>query len=274
MHYRPSPTVQVGAVTYHQERIEGPQAPADYQIIPGMGSLDLVTGANFRLYNAWDGEYRPYFKPWSNTNFWSSRCQWLAAPESFLNGIKVGESGKIQLAGEEGHYWSCEVRFKSFSRPPKVTCWLTSFDIDHTKGLDIRVSVENVTVKGAVIKFTSDARGLAGSTLRAGYIAYEEPEIRAEVRKDLFATEFKIPGPGNRLVNTPPPGYYVEFPKGAFDAPPAVGFFLNSVVLGPGRNARINLEAQYITKDGAYITPWTWMDSILIETGVSVVAMV
>ena len=218
----------------------------------------------------------PKFTPWANTDFYCSRCNWLAIPKSRNLGIEGGQtdSSAFRSTPEDPQIYKLWLPFKTkFNVIPRVHCWVTKYDLECGRPPEMYTWVESMQRDGAwlVAKLGDNVHVY---DLRVSWIAYDEGQrVIWTDRGDCGFNGKACTGGGGRRLNDPHPGRFFGFPDGMFEKPPTICVMLSSIHFDKRANARVDVITDALTKDGVWVGANTWGDTILNHAEVVVVAI-
>ncbi|KAL8404171.1 hypothetical protein RB594_009147 [Gaeumannomyces avenae] len=238
----------------------------------GLNWLDVANATNIRVHAYADKLSKAsadvHIDTWHDTTLYSAGCTWFTASQSRDPDFQVGE-----FSTHDDHAWDKPQpntpRRISFERPyhapPKVVVWLNQLDMAHDKNWRVMATATDVDAKG----FTLHLDTWSNTTLyaaKAAWIAY--PADKAGVASGSYSTEDVRPWDKPQLENAGK----ANFPAGAFRDTPKVLIALNSLDIDCGKNLRLKLSADSVSKDGMTWHIDSWYDTKLYMAAASYIA--
>ncbi|KAL8342348.1 hypothetical protein RB601_005013 [Gaeumannomyces tritici] len=216
------------AKTASKRQIFSQELDTPPKLAVGLNWLDVANATNIRVH-AYAGKLSKasadvHIDTWHDTTLYSAGCTWFTASQSRDPDFQVGE-----FSTQDDHTWdkpqpntSRRINFeRPYHAPPKVVVWLNQLDMAHDKNWRVKATATGVDAKG----FTLHLDTWSNTTLYAAKAAW-------------------IAWP------TRPAWPAASFPAGAFRDTPKVLIALNSLDIDCGKNLRLKLSANSVSKDG------------------------
>ncbi|KAK3944177.1 hypothetical protein QBC46DRAFT_375581 [Diplogelasinospora grovesii] len=255
--------------------------PAPYNTPPkfavGLNWLDIDHATNIRVKAYADNITKTaadmHIDTWADTTLYSAGCTWMriaADDPDFQTG---------QFSTQDDHPWqnpqmktSRAIKFDrpfaagGAAAPPKVVIWLNVLDMQAGKNWRINATATDVTATGFTIHLDTWADTVL-YVASAAWIAY--PAGKPGVTSGTYNTQDVRPWDKPQLANSG----RVNFPAGVFQGTPkAVLLAFNSMDIDQGKNLRLRLSADSVSKDGFNWHADSWYDTILYSAGASYIA--
>jgi hypothetical protein len=224
----------------------------------------------------------PYIDTWSDTEVAHSTCCWLALPQSATTSIQAGETADKGFQQQQQHdepqdkqTFICWVEFpKPYKTCPNVECWITQVDLLCGNTVNVELSVLECTTNGARIQ-AKTRQGCKLVDIRAGWIAMDR-----NWTDHAFVGSGKCAGNGEakpgfrRDLNDLLPGHFMRFPENLFHEPPSLMIALKSFEFGGHHSYhRVRLDECAVSKDGVWVGPNTWHDTVMHSIGMTIIAV-
>jgi hypothetical protein len=229
----------------------------------GINYVDYDKSANIRLksyidsvkFHEKDSAFtsKVHLDAWGDSKMYASGCTWL---EQFND--RDFQSGFADVKPTQ-EYTTVDVTFRSaYASAPKVTCWLTAFDLDKDKDWRIDVSAVDVTEKGCKLKFR-----VWGTTqaywIKASWIAH--PGDRSHIDHGLFDTQEQRPWEKPQHEHQKK----VTFSK-KFTRPPVVYYAISRIDETNKGNLRVKTYVKDVTDKGMTLHIDSWNDTVMYTT--------
>ena len=117
----------------------------------------------------------PKFVPWDNTDFHCSRCGWLVIPKSRDVSIKCGQTdpSAFKTTSKDPKTYRQWLPFKTkFDVIQRVCCWVTKYDLECGRPLEMYTWVESLQGDGAWL-VAKLGENVYMYDLRVSWIAYD-----------------------------------------------------------------------------------------------------